>query len=72
MDDMREFCAYACGVVVVTKRVRLGWMEWTYHGLDVGMWYSVELVVFQFEFWTDVDIGALVLGTVAVLGCGED
>ncbi len=36
------------------------------------MWYSVELVVLQFEVRAYVDVGALVLCAVTVLGCGED
>ena len=58
---------------MVTTGIRLNWMRsWTHHGLDVRVWYSVELVVFQFEVGTYVDVGAFVLCTVAVLRCGED
>jgi hypothetical protein len=44
----------------------------THHRFDVRMWYSVELVVFEFQVRTDVDVRAFVFRAVAVLGCRED
>ncbi len=44
----------------------------TYHRFYVGMGYSIELVEVQLEIRTYVDVGALVLCAITVLGCGED
>ena len=44
----------------------------TYHGLDVGMRYRLELLEVQLQLVSDIDVGALVLGGVTVPWCGED
>ena len=71
IEDMREFCAYACGRLVSWGSVNIFGRK-PYHGLDVGMWYGVELVKLQLEFGSDVDVRAFVLRTITVLGRGED
>lgn len=44
----------------------------THHGFDVGMRHRVELVIFQFQVRTQIDIGPFVFRGVAVLRGGED
>lgn len=44
----------------------------TYHWLDIGMWYRVKLVVFKFEFRSDIDVSSFVFCGITILGCRED
>lgn len=47
-------------------------IELSYHWLDVRMWHSLESMILQLELRSNVDIGSLVLGSVAVFRCRED
>lgn len=41
----------------------------TYHWLDIRMRYSIEFVEIELELWADIDVGAFILGAVAIPRC---
>lgn len=47
-----------------------GWVP--YHGANVRMRHSVELLVVELIIGPNVDVGSPVLGRVAISGGGED
>lgn len=48
-------------------------VDWkTDHWLDIRMRDSIEFVVLQFEVRANIDVCSLILGRIAIFGCGED
>ena len=47
-------------------------IEETHHRFNIRMRHGVKFGKVELEVRTNVDISALVLGAVAILGCGED
>lgn len=46
--------------------------ERVYHRFDRRVRHRLKHLVIELEFWSQVDIGALVLCRIAILRCGED